>query len=360
MKQIQFLFLPIFLTTQFLSAQITYTIDDYAAVGETFEVVHVYDAITDDFTVTGADYNWDYSGLTQNAPETYGYEDPNNSAFKNIWCLYHFYITNCNTKFNENFNMGMSLAQSIDLGGFTLSDPYQHLMKANNKLQLKMYGANADLDGSTLPSILEYGDPDDLLRFPMTYNSSYSDDNSIDMDFTILGVNLIVQAEGTRTNIVEGWGSLKIPNHTFSNVLKVKSVLNQTFNVEYQGEEMEIPVNVMTYYWFDVEYGIPVLMVQGTGGEGTFMPMLATYPYFVPDMGINELELTKHTVFPNPTTGMINLNLQINETLKSVQIFDQSGKRIGQSLDLSKLPKGVYILKAVTSQRTITEKVIKK
>lgn len=342
-----------------LNAQITYEMGDYANIGENFQVVNIADAISEDFTIGDANYSWDYSGMTQGDPESYGYEDPNNSPFKNVWCLYHFYITNCNSKFNENFNLGVTIPQNIDLGQFSLANPYQHLLKANNKLQLKMYGANVNLDGTDLPAILEYSDPDDLFHFPMNYNDSYTDTNAISMDFGALGVDLTVESEGTRTNVVEGWGSLKIPNHEFSNVIKVKSTLNQTFHINYQGQGSDIPLNMITYYWFDKDYGIPVLMVQGTGGEGTFVPISATYLYFE-SLGTNDLNIVKNTIYPNPTTGIININLQPSEDVKSIQIFDQSGKIVGKSLNLSNLPKGVYVLKAITSQRIIQEKVIKK
>lgn len=343
-----------------LNAQITYNSSDFTGGGENFQLVNIIDAVTADFGQTGADYNWDYSDLTQSEPADYGYEDPNNSPYKNIWCLYHFYIVNCNTKFNENFNLGMAAPAGIDLGDIPLSDPYQHLLKTNSALQMKMIGANTDFTGTSLPLIVEYSDPDDLFRFPMTFNASYTDVNSIDMDFSALGINLALQSSGTRTNVVEGWGSLKIPNHEFSSVLKVKSVLEQTIHINFEDQEFDVPITMTSYYWFDKEYGIPVLMSQGAEMAGAFVPAMTSYLYFEPQMNVQDFSKTSHLIYPNPTTGELNLKLSGSESILNIQIFDQSGRLVAKSLDLSGLPKGVYLLSVQTNQRKIQEKVIKK
>lgn len=74
-------------------------------------------------------------------------------------------------------------------------------------------------------------------------------------------------------------------------------------------------------------------------------------------------------VFPNPTTGIVNLQSLKNHKLQSAEVFDATGKRVqsnnlktlGQSqIDLSSLPKGTYLMKVITEQGTETIKIIKK
>lgn len=360
MKKLQFFSILLLGGLNSLNAQITYNSNDFTSVGQTFQLVNISDAVTADFSQTGADFNWDFSDLTQAAATDYGYEDPNNSPFKNIWCLYHLYIINCGSKFNENFNMGMAAPIGFDLGEIPLSDPYQHLLKSSTALQNKMFGVNAEISGTSLPVIIEYSDPDDVFRFPMNYNNSYTDTNSIAMDFSALGINLTIQSEGTRTNVVEGWGSLKIPNYEFGSVLKVKSTLDQTIHISYEGTDFDVPVTMVSYYWFDKDYGIPVLSSQGTEVAGFFVPALTSYLYFQPNMGLTDLSKDSFMVYPNPTTGIVNVKLMDSERIKAVQVFDQSGKIVSKKLDLSALPKGVYVLKVQTTQRNIQQKVIKK
>lgn len=343
----------------FSLGQITYNSSDFATIGETFEVVNTIETNGLDFTQSGVNHIWDYSSIPISEVVSYGYEDPNNSPFKNTWCLYHLHLFNCNSMFDENFNMGMTLPQSFSIGEYAFENPYQHLMKTNNELQSKMFGANVNLGETTLPAILEYNDPDVLFQFPMIYNAGYTDTSGIDMDFTALGINLIVTMDGMRTNNVVGWGELKVRNHTYANTLKVRSVSTQNFNIYYEGQHTEVPVSATTYYWFDKDYGIPVLTVTGTEIAGEFVPGTVTYIY-QPGMAVNDLNLNQSLIYPNPTTGKLNLKLNQNEAVKSIQIYDQSGKLISHQLDLSQSPKGIYTVKIETSKGIYSEKIIRK
>lgn len=352
-------FLLTFLILTFLKGQITYESTDYSENGEIYNIINATSPATYDFTATGSNYTWSFDSFYDTEPETYGYENPINSPFKNTWCLFHFYLFNCNDMFNENFNMGLNLNQSLQIGTYNLSNVYQHLYKTSNELQLKMYGANVDLEGTNLPAILEYTDPDVLFKFPMNYNDEFSDENNIQMDFNSVGYDFVINSNGTRTNLVEGWGNLSIRNHVYENVLKVKSTLHQNFQITYQGQPNEFQANTVSYFWFDKDYGIPVLMVNGTEVGGVFIPSLVTY-IVQEDMKTTEVESTQAVIYPNPTTGKINLKLKGNEQIKSVQIINQSGQIVGNKLDVSHLTKGIYQLKIQTTKKLISEKILKK
>lgn len=343
----------------FSFGQITYNSSDFASNGETFQVVNTVETNGLDFVQSGVNHTWDYSTIPISEVANYGYDDPNNSPFKNTWCLYHLYLFNCDSMFDENFNMGMTLPQSFAIGEYEFNNPYQHLMKTDSELQSKMFGANVNLGGTTLPAILEYSDPDVLFQFPMMYNAGYTDASEIDMNFNDLGIDLVVTMDGTRTNNVVGYGELKVRNHTYANTLKVRSISNQNFNIYYEGQHTVVPVATTTYYWFDKDFGIPVFMVAGTEVEGQFVPGTVTYIYQA-GMSVNDLNLNKSVIYPNPTSGKLNLKLNQNETVKSIQIYDSSGKLIGNQLDLSQKPKGIYTVKIKTSKGNYSEKIIRK
>jgi hypothetical protein len=67
-------------------------------------------------------------------------------------------------------------------------------------------------------------------------------------------------------------------------------------------------------------------------------------------------------VFPNPTNG--KLKIESESDIKRTVIFNQTGKTIKESgksteLDLSDLPKGVYILKIWAERNVLTKYVIR-
>jgi hypothetical protein len=343
----------------FLFSQITYESSDFTTVGETYQLVNTASPTDFNFTETGENFSWNFSGLPLEDAQTTEYENPNNSPFKSIWCLYHFYLFDCDDRFNENFNMGMPLGEELNLGEYSFSNIYQHSQKSNSDFQLKMIAGNVNLGGTELPGILEYQNSDVLFQFPIVYNQTYSDTSSMDMDFNALGVDLIVNATGTRNNQVEGWGSLNVRNKIYANTLKLKSTNVQFFNIYFEGQHNEIPVTMVSYSWFDKDYGIPVLTVNGTEVEGEFIPATVSY-IFDESMRTLDASTTKTWVYPNPTTGKIQVNLETNEQIESVQIMDYSGKLVSRNLDLSNLPKGSYVLKIQTNKKVISEKIIRK
>jgi hypothetical protein len=67
-----------------------------------------------------------------------------------------------------------------------------------------------------------------------------------------------------RVNMVDGWGQLTTPFGTFPNVLRLKTLIyHQDTTISFG---VTLPVNTtidIIYSWFDLNYGIPVLQVNG-------------------------------------------------------------------------------------------------
>ena len=80
----------------------------------------------------------------------------------------------------------------------------------------------------------------------------------------------------------------------------------------------------------------------------------------------NELELAANVlVYPNPSTDKITIELKNNVTLKNVSLFDTAGKQVkvqmlDNTLNVSKLPRGIYILRVATSKGSIEQKIVLK
>lgn len=130
-----------------------------------------------------------------------------------------------------------------------------------------------------------------------------------------------------------------------------------------------------TFGWFD-------------GSSGTSVSGLYTgnYPLTVTDLngcildtsiyvnlntvGISETELSDLEIFPNPTRGILNVNLQLSSSSKiELEVFDISGRKLmarsidrttelKTQLDLSQLPTSPVWIKVTTNERSFYKKVV--
>lgn len=74
--------------------------------------------------------------------------------------------------------------------------------------------------------------------------------------------------------------------------------------------------------------------------------------------------LSKVSVYPNPTSEILNLKVPSNVEVTQVTVFDLLGKDTGVSynngvVNTSGLSQGVYLLKVETSAGTLTQKIVK-
>ena len=70
------------------------------------------------------------------------------------------------------------------------------------------------------------------------------------------------------------------------------------------------------------------------------------------------------SVFPNPTEGLLNVQLPSSVIVKSSNLYNLLGQNTGlqlqnSNMDISGLNRGVYILKIETSLGTLTQKILK-
>ena len=83
-------------------------------------------------------------------------------------------------------------------------------------------------------------------------------------------------------------------------------------------------------------------------------------------VGINDYELNNVVVYPNPTTGMIQIQ-NPESRIQDVEVYDAYGKMLNAvtvndhatSLDLSGYASGTYFVKIVTENGVVTKRVVK-
>jgi PKD repeat protein len=275
MKKITLL-LCFFTTVGF--AQISYLSTDYALQNESYIVsTATAPGLTLDFVQTGTNFNWNYSTLAPATQETVTYQNPNNAGYKNIWCLFNGFIFNCNTQFNNNFNLATKLTDGLQIQGLGLTNVIDHLQLTSTFLRDKMIGASITANGTTIPFVATFQTPDVVYQFPINYNDNYTNNSVLNLDLTTFGVPIQIANTGQRTNLVEGWGSLTTPFGTFANVLKMKTTLVNNITITNNGTPQQTTVTTVSYKWFDKAYGIPVLQVDGTLVANQYVPNTVTY-----------------------------------------------------------------------------------
>ncbi|WP_397362562.1 T9SS type A sorting domain-containing protein [Olleya sp. R77988] len=82
-------------------------------------------------------------------------------------------------------------------------------------------------------------------------------------------------------------------------------------------------------------------------------------------LGVVEAEMLEAsiTIYPNPTVDSITI--KASAKIESAVLFDITGKivlnqKLPETMDLSKLPSGVYLLQLKTNRTTVTKRVVKK
>ena len=82
-------------------------------------------------------------------------------------------------------------------------------------------------------------------------------------------------------------------------------------------------------------------------------------------LGNDSFEISKITVYPNPTADFIHLEIPDNNQLKGIKMFDYNGKQVlntsesGKTIDISNFASGTYILLLETEKGNLTKKIIK-
>lgn len=81
-----------------------------------------------------------------------------------------------------------------------------------------------------------------------------------------------------------------------------------------------------------------------------------------PPVGIEGLFAPQFTVYPNPTTGRVNI--QTEREIQRIDVLDMMGRRVFSSthgnVDLSPLPDGIYLLRCTSANSTTGQRIIKR
>ncbi len=81
-------------------------------------------------------------------------------------------------------------------------------------------------------------------------------------------------------------------------------------------------------------------------------------------LSVQDIQLSQVAVYPNPTTGILNVQTPSSVDVNSVALFDVLGKKVNAdygngTINMTSLSQGIYLLKVETSVGTLTQKIVK-
>ncbi len=325
-----------------LWAQVTITESDLPAPGSFYSLGQARPTPSTDYTLTGAGYTWDFSGLRADTHLI--------SEFKRISDVPQYSFSCGNWQFWQSILL--KIADSVVNPAFTIRDLYGFLSKTSNWFRVE--GVGATVNG--LPLTFCYNDPDEIYVLSVDYGDRDSTTFYLRIDFQSPGgggfpAGTITFAQrGYRIHEVDGYGTVQIPFGTFS-CLRLKRKVFQRDTVYFNG--MPIQRRDTTYWeleWLAPGQGVPLLQVTGGYVGGSFVAASVRFRDTTAASSLGaEVSPGGPVIGPNPTNGV----LQVSTIGASYQLYDIAGRLVqqgvipsdGRLLLSGSLQNGVYFLR---------------
>lgn len=346
-----------------LNGQITILHADMPNAGDSILTSITNTIGTLDQTLTGANYNWDYSTLVYQSQQEVKFDAP--SSFP---LLFAVLFNGFNTSYGrENRNL-------TTIPGANVTAAYDFLKETNTAL--KQVGGGMTVNGTPIPYF--YSPNDIIYTFPMNYLNTDSCNYSYNLTIPTIGY---YGETGHRVNVVDGWGTLITPGGTYQ-TLRVKSVItsidtlyNSTFMF---GITIPRPARV-EYKWLATAKQIPVLEIDATTTGTTQTITNVQYQDTLhPTSGVgikeNTLNNFNASIFPNPCedVAILQYNLTVASRIK-ISVSDVLGRTISTLVDESEtasihlktidvkelhLTKGIYFVNIQSGTTNEVKKLV--
>jgi hypothetical protein len=337
-------------------SQATYNMSNYGGVGYFLKLTTVTSSIGSvDFSLTGANYNWDYSTLGMNSNQIESILNPDNTGYKVPFITRCTFSTGnpfaCNSKWNDLTDIAYLELDSLSTPILTIYDVTALMSLKNNVLVANIQGAKAADSGSiVVPITSEFINKDTVYAFPLNYLNQHSSKGKWEVDLNSIGRDIALKVSYTRTYEVEGWGELITPYKTHASVLKVKTIIDEIDSLRYQTFNFGLPRKTVKYTWFDPAYGMPIM--EALGQIDLLNNETITQVKYLDSStiaGIYEVNTNKVRLYPNPTSDYLTISNNNDFKFNSIKLYSLSGKLItnfsyekGSEINVVDLCKGVY------------------
>ncbi len=341
-------------------AQITITNADMPAVNDTFRISNTTNIQGLDQTLTGANYNWDFSTLVPASQKIDTFFSVSSTPL-----AYQFYFNNIILYPNHKASYALK-GPDLGIPQVPITEVFNYIKNSSSAYDNVGFGSKI----SGVPSSTQNIPVDREYEFPMNYNNNHISNSYYGISVPTFGY---YGQWMERVDTVDGWGTLILPNGTY-NVLRVKSILNKTDTtyVDQIGFGTTIPRGQeIEYKWLGSGTGIPLLKVVTNAG---FITSIEYQDDAL--VGIAEInKINRVKLFPNPAKEfvIIDFDATVSGQLE-VKLKDILGKEVttiyaanltqGKNklvIDLSKysIKSGVYFVDfLIDNQQYYTEKMI--
>ena len=351
-----------FVFSSYIFAQITVTTSDLPSSSSKIRLSTALTAGSIDYTLTGADYTWDFSTLVAVSQTI--------DTFVTVASTSIYYY--------PSFILAANQAEKqpdMNLLIFTLSNTYNFYKNAAASYAEIGYGTQFSVIPVPIP--IKYDNPDVMYKFPLNYNNVDSSASNGSVSLTTLGYYGEVK---TRHNVVDGWGSITTPYGTFD-ALRVKSLITVKDSLHLD-TIMTFPIsitrNITEYKWLAKGLSYPLLTITETSTGG--LPATKTYVYMDSlrqFAGIQSNNISKATdlkIAPNPAKDQLNIDYNVNASADvEISVFDLTGKKVktllkekqdkGEyelpvSVQTEGFNKGIYFIKLTVNNNSIVKKLV--
>lgn len=355
--------IPFALLPTILYAQITLEVSDFADGGDTVRVSNSND-FSIDYASTGENYTWDFSNLIAESQMLKEYQSMDNASAIPSFTF---------GAFASDAYQATNFAETVDIpldqaGEFLpISIDVINQFSKNAADGITSVGLSIGISGTEIPVLSDTIET--RYALPMNYGENYTSNGYSYLDLNPIYNAIWIQYR-TRNTQVDGWGNITTPYGTFE-VLRLKHEIieNDSVYIDLFGgpQWFELPVPISyEYEWIAKNEKEPMLKITTRDAGG--LETISNITYKDNFLNLNaDIQETKFTLKlgPNPTESKVTLG-GITGAF-SYQLLNQKGQlvqskaqQLEQSIDLSELQSGTYLLVIDTSLGRIIQKVIKK
>jgi hypothetical protein len=300
----------------------SYSQPTITSAGTVPRVGDVYVLTETDYTApgsAGANQNWDFSALPSVTNKTVQYQTPSSTP-------HGASHTTSNLALND--------------------DPDYYYMQSTSSA-LTVTGVFT----SIISENVTFQNPQDLMRFPATYNMTYVDTFKAVFSF---GGNP-GKRTGTATVLVDGYGSLMLPGQTYTDVVRVKTTENSVDSIEFStGFWTQVnQTATVRYEFFKEGINMQLLRIE-TSSSSSFGDDTIMYYNSTPGLAMAEnSHFGSLSIDPNPALDNISLKWEgVSDEPLTVSIIAADGRvvwtgkadgAVSKNLDVRFLTAGVYI-----------------
>jgi hypothetical protein len=271
---------------------------------------------------------------------------------------------------NQTWNLAMtSQGASVSTGVAPSSTPYSGSFPSatvafgtNPYVYYQTSSSAMQLDGvvSGAGVVITYSDNEDLLRFPVTYNNSYTDDWAA----TFTSASYMYYRTGSTAVTTDGWGTLTTPAGTFANVMRVHFVQTYQDSTNIMSQPYVISYVNDQYMWYLEGNHTPIAAVYNltisTGSPVTGGFYISTVVSDVEE----ESGFSSLNVYPTLASEQVNFVYGLDQASDvTIAVYDATGKQamntqVMQSyagenrttISVAELPAGVYFATLTTAE----------